>query len=1066
MCIDMSLYTTNFIEFNTTDLGNVMKNKTSSTLNFPSNTTTVNKQQIVYPNPTMIKETDIVAQMNGYPLYGDQVFTFGPRVQNQYVIMGYATNGALYSNDGINWNPLGTYPIGSNTASGVFWDGTKWFGVVHTYKLYSYDGTNWTVIGPNIIFSGGWGGWNAYYNGIIYLLVGNSGSNNTNLYYSYDGLNWTSSATQPGETMWCVKWNGFVWLMSTSNYLISFMYSYDGITWTSIVNSISNTTGLLYPYDVAWIGDKWVAIGAGASGSNIAYIIYTNDYTGSTGWTVANSTIFTPATSLRLVWNGIILVAVGYGPTNSLAYSYDGKNWFPNGKTVFMSISAIPNVSTGIWDGVKYVLTGSLDASGNGNTIAYSNNGINVVGLGSSLIRSPYTLGYNTIRPHSITFQKRLTIALGSGTGNTIAYSLDGINWNGLGTTIFSTQGLSTAYNGKIWVAGGQGTNTLALSKDGYTWSGLGTSIFSTCCCGVTWSNTLSIWVATGRGTNTLAYSYDGMTWLKSSTSNIIENTGGGNCVIWTGKLFIAGGGNTSGNTLAYSSNGINWTGILAANGINITVRTLATNGSIVVAGGDIGYFYYSYNGIQWTNVSIPLMNSVKGIAWNGNMFVAVGAGTRTSYYSYDGINWIGGTTTFATTGLGICWNGTVWTAVGQGTNTLTYSPNGLTWTGITGTGIFSTSGNCIASNYQVPPQPYIQHPTIAMSSSTTTNTIHYSLDGLSWKPVPNSVFSVQGNKAFWSGSSWVAVGAGGNCISYSYDGINWTGVNQTIFNGTLGGQGICYNGKIWVAVGQGSNTIAYSTNGTQWTPVTNSSQIFTNYGDSVAWNGVSFVATGAGSNTIATSTNGITWQGSVTGTTFTTNGAGLWSNGPLWVATGTGSDSIVYTTDTTGRTGWTATGVNPFSTGGNDIAWNGIIWVASGTGTANTVATSPDGTTWTGQGLVVPTAGGGVCWNGVRWILTSNSSTPGNIVYSQNGTTWYSTGYTITNSMGVTSNPGVGAFVAPSALFLDNNGITGNGIASSQTLDVISSDPYYQQGYDNVSITVNPTYNPSLMKL
>jgi hypothetical protein len=54
-----------------------------------------------------------------------------------------------------------------------------------------------------------------------------------------------------------------------------------------------------------------------------------------------------------------------------------------------------------------------------------------------------------------------------------------------------------------------------------------------------------------------------------------------------------------------------------------------------------------------------------------------------------------------------------------------------------------------------------------------------------------------------------------------------------------------------------------------------------------------------------------------------------------------------------------------------------------------------------------------------------------------------------------IVSNPGVGAFVAPSAMILNNYGISGNGIAQSQTLEIVSSDPYYQTGFTNMAVKV-----------
>jgi hypothetical protein len=44
--------------------------------------------------------------------------------------------------------------------------------------------------------------------------------------------------------------------------------------------------------------------------------------------------------------------------------------------------------------------------------------------------------------------------------------------------------------------------------------------------------------------------------------------------------------------------------------------------------------------------------------------------------------------------------------------------------------------------------------------------------------------------------------------------------------------------------------------------------------------------------------------------------------------------------------------------------------------------------------------------------------------------------------------------------MVLNNSSISGNGIVASQTLEFVSSDPYYQDGFNNVSITVNSTYS------
>jgi hypothetical protein len=324
-------------------------------------------------------------------------------------------------------------------------------------------------------------------------------------------------------------------------------------------------------------------------------------------------------------------------------------------------------------------------------------------------------------------------------------------------------------------------------------------------------------------------------------------------------------------------------------------------------------------------------------------------------------------------------------------------------------------------------------------------------------------VFNV-GATGFWNGKIWVAGGNGGNSLAYSYDGCNWKGLGTSIFTSC---NRVHFNGTIWVAVGSGTSfSIAYSYDGIAWTGVANSNTIFTSQGLGVAWNGNTFLASGNGGNVLATSTNGISWFGVTDSSvsSWRSIGAGASStcatNGPLWVV-GT-NNNMIYSYDITGRTGWNAVSNYPFYNSGAfsatfGICWNGTIWVAGGyayAGSANTIAYSTNGITWTGLGnSVFPSSCYGFCWNGTRFVAFDYYSTY--TAYSADGKTWYTSQIGMTHVNGAASNPGVGAFVAPSAMILNNNGISGNGIAKSQTLEIVSSDPYFQQGFDNMSVTV-----------
>ena len=260
------------------------------------------------------------------------------------------------------------------------------------------------------------------------------------------------------------------------------------------------------------------------------------------------------------------------------------------------------------------------------NTIAYSDDGINWNGAGNDIFDWAYGVAWNG--------SKFVAVGVGS---NTIAYSTDGINWTGLGADVIDDMGNGVAWNGSKFVAVGSGTNTIAYSTDGINWTGLGATVFDDMGIGVAWNG--GKFVAVGSGTNTIAYSEDGINWTGLGSSIL---TSQGNGVAWNGSRFVAVGAGT--NTIAYSTDGINWTGI----------------------GKDI----FTIQGYA--------------VAWDGSKFVAVGAGTNTIAYSTDGINWTGlGNAVFEDFSQGVAWNGSKFVAVGSGTNTIAYSLDGINWTGL-----------------------------------------------------------------------------------------------------------------------------------------------------------------------------------------------------------------------------------------------------------------------------------------------------------------------------------------------------------------------------------------------
>ena len=118
----------------------------------------------------------------------------------------------------------------------------------------------------------------------------------------------------------------------------------------------------------------------------------------------------------------------------------------------------------------------------------------------------------------------------------------------------------------------------------------------------------------------------------------------------------------------------------------------------------------------------------------------------------------------------------------------------------------------------------------------------------------------------------------------------------------------------------------------------------------------------------------------------FSTAGYGVAWNGSLWVAVGEGTNTIATSTN---GSAWTGRGTSIFSTAGRGIAWNGTLWVAVGEGT-NTIATSPDGINWTGLGTPISDVNYGLANRRLLPYLSTIpvvvGGLPGQITYNNEG--------------------------------------------------------------------------------
>jgi hypothetical protein len=819
-------------------------NVTRSVINEPVYGQTVKIESIVNSSAVVLKTSGIQATLDA-PSSHQQIYTFGPAIPNRWVATADAPNTLVHSNDGFNWLGLGASILGGGRCA--VWNGTMWVAVgdVGSYNsiAYSYDGIKWTGTGVGIFTTYGMG---VVWNGNLWVAVG-GGTNS--IAYSYDGINWIGLGTRIftvyGQN---IVWNGTMFV-ACGNGTNTLAYSYDGIVWTGVGAGILTS----YGFGLAWNGTMWVATGSG--GNSLAY---SND--GIVWYGIGNiyPIIYTVA------WNGIMWIAGSDNATHTLLYSYNGMNWFGLGKSIFSTAGR-----TISWNGTMWVAGGSGT-----NTVAYSYNGLKWYELGTlgGVITSyTYGVGFNARRPHQITFPASISVATGSGV-NTLAYSTNGINWIGLGVGIFSDTGTSVAWNGSMWVATGSGTNTLAYSTNvdtpyihipfenstyadvmgNSTVTAPGSPAFVTGTIGAkavnmvntvayatstgyingTWAGspnfTVSFWfnmtsfiAANGQSILFSAYNAKLLIIIYANSLSIYTNMSGsgtipistsaipltstwyyvtyihqndGLCSLYLNNSFVGSYTNVGGL-------GTSTTFAIGANDVN---QTTPFNGYI----DDFRLYNYAITvnpKITWRGLGTSIFSGQgRGVAWNGSMWVAVGSGTNTIAYSYDGITWIGVPTNVFTQGNGVVWNGFMWVAVGSGAYPIAFSYNGITWTGC-GSNVF-TRGNGVAWN-----------GLLWIAAGSGTNTISYSNDGKIWTGLGSSspLFTSSGNGIAWNGARWVAVGSGGNTILYSTNGIVWTAAATSCF--TVAGNSVVWNGTRWIATGSGTSAIGYSIDGSIW---------------------------------------------------------------------------------------------------------------------------------------------------------------------------------------------------------------------------------------------------------
>ena len=240
--------------------------------------------------------------------------------------------------------------------------------------------------------------------------------------------------------------------------------------------------------------------------------------------------------------------------------------------------------------------------------------------------------------------------------------------------------------------------------------------------------------------------------------------------------------------------------------------------GSDITSNTTISILYSDDDGLTWTAATsnpfsgTPFTDNSQGkrVKWNGSYWVACGSnndGSVTIAYSYNGDTWYPAVTNPLKICYDIAWNGSLWVAVGTDnpfsqTVQVVTSTNGIIWTAATGTPVPYGTGT---ADY---PTTVLWNGNIWVMGgrSATAKSLFYSYDGQTWVQISgtdpfNAAFGCMRIK--WNGLYFLASGYTGlstSSIAISYDGKTWSLLGSPPFSGNGLVSDLTWNGTKWIA--------------------------------------------------------------------------------------------------------------------------------------------------------------------------------------------------------------------------------------------------------------------------
>ena len=310
----------------------------------------------------------------------------------------------------------------------------------NTIAYSDNSGVSWTPAqyngGPTRNLFEGDRGFDVLYNSSFDLWIAGGKSNTYPIAYSTDGANWKTEGiswtTNKLSDVRGIACNGSRWV-AVGEGSHSIAWSDDGYTWNGVTGK---TIFSLYGLGVDSIGDRWVAIGANSNASPGYRMAYSND--GKTWFDVnkiggggSNDIFKSDGFRGDVTAYGSLFVAgsepiTAGGNGNTLAYSYDGINW-----TLLIRPTGVDINRNYVWriatNGTRWIAVGR--GFTNGPRIVYSDNPTDI----NSWIPISNNFGVNWIGRGICWAGGDVWIATAVSGSNRIVRSIDnGLTWTGV----------------------------------------------------------------------------------------------------------------------------------------------------------------------------------------------------------------------------------------------------------------------------------------------------------------------------------------------------------------------------------------------------------------------------------------------------------------------------------------------------------------------------------------------------------------------------------------------------------------------------------------------------------